>query len=97
MPLNENNIIFIDIILGYVEDLEALRGTLKNRMEHEKKYGTGLNGVSPPVLEIQVYQDMINNLINNTSLFIDKTRREMNYLEEVYSKFLKLTNKEVIK
>ena len=49
MPLYEKNIIFTDTILDYVEDLEALRGMLTNRIEHEKKYGTGLNGISPPV------------------------------------------------
>ena len=92
MPLYENNLIFIDTILDYVEDLETLSAMLTNRMEHEKKYGTGLDGLSPPVLEIEVYQDKINNLINNTSLFIGKTRRELDYLEEVYNKFLDLAN-----
>lgn len=92
MPLYEKNLVFIDTILDYVEDLEALRGMLTNRIEHEKKYGTGLNGISPPVLEIETYKDMINNLINNTSAFIDKTKREMNYLEEVYNQFLELAN-----
>lgn len=92
MPLYEKNLVFIDTILDYVEDLEALRGVITNRMEHEKNYGTGLDGLSPPVLEIEAYQDKINNLINNTSLFIDKTRREIDYLEEVYNKFLDLAN-----
>ena len=53
----KKNIIFTDTILDYVEDLEALRGMLTNRIEHEKKYGTGLNGISPPVLEIETYKD----------------------------------------
>ena len=92
MPLYENNLIFIDTILDYVEDLESLSGVLRNRIGHEKKYGTGLDGISPPVLEIETYKDMINNLINNTSAFIDKTKREMDYLEEVYNKFLDLAN-----
>ena len=92
MPLYEKNLVFIDTILDYVEDLEALRGVITNRMEHEKNYGTGLDGLSPPVLEIETYKDMINNLINNTSAFIDKTKREMNYLEEVYNQFLELAN-----
>tara|TARA_R110002020_G_scaffold141567_2_gene313318 strand:- start:653 stop:967 length:315 start_codon:yes stop_codon:yes gene_type:complete len=92
MPLYEKNLVFIDTILDYVEDLEALSGVITNRIEHEKKYGTGLNGISPPVLEIETYKDMINNLINNTSAFIDKTKREMDYLEEVYNKFLDLAN-----
>ena len=75
MPLYENNLVFIDTILDYVEDLESLSAMLTN-----------------PVLEIEAYQDKINNLINNTSLFIDKTKREMDYLEEVYNKFLDLAN-----
>jgi hypothetical protein len=90
MPLYEKNIVFIDTILDYVEDLEGLSGVITNRIEHEKKYGTALNGLSEPVLE--VYKDKINNLINNTSLFMDKTRRELDYLEEVYNRFLDLAN-----
>jgi len=92
MPLYEKNIVFIDTILDYVEDLEGLSGVITNRIEHEKKYGTVLNGLSKPVLEIEGYKDKINNLINNTSLFIDKTRRELDYLEEVYNRFLDLAN-----
>tara|TARA_R100001443_G_C3326382_1_gene171325 strand:- start:304 stop:585 length:282 start_codon:yes stop_codon:yes gene_type:complete len=90
MPLYEKNIVFIDTILDYVEDLEGLSGVITNRIEHEKKFGSALNGLSEPVLE--VYKDKINNLINNTSLFMDKTRRELDYLEEVYNKFLDLAN-----
>jgi len=75
MPLYEKNLVFIDTILDYVEDLGSLSAMLTN-----------------PVLEIETYKDMINNLINNTSAFIDKTKREMDYLEEVYNKFLDLAN-----
>lgn len=86
MPLNENNIIFTDTFLDYVTDLK----TISDRIEHEKKFGVESNFT--PVLEIGIIKDKINNLINNTSLFIDKTRRELNYLEEVYNRFLDLAN-----
>jgi len=91
MPLKEYNIIFTDIFLDYVTDLK----TISDRIEYEKKYGVESNFT--PVLEIGIIEDKINNIINNTSLFIDKTKRELNYLEDVYNKFLKLTNKEGIK
>ena len=74
-------------------DVQPVKKIIKKQpcsKTHSQK--VGVLDIGSNSIRLVIYKDKINNLINYTSLFMDKTRRELDYLEEVYNRFLDLAN-----
>ncbi len=79
MAVYDKNVIFTDTIVEHIEEIERLLSLIQYDKKHMFKN----------------YEEKIINRIDNTCLYLDKTRKELDYLEEVYNKLLKITNKTI--